>query len=96
MAKTKVFPERVVVSSEGAPETADTCGDTEGGTVESLKDFYEDIDVVVYEELGTFLLVFCCGFLPSFLSLSHHRLREREREREKCESMFVFIGVLGF
>ena len=67
MAEAEVFAQIVFVSSKSAPETADTCGDTEGGTVESLKDFYEDIDVVVYEELGTFLLVFCCGFLHFFL-----------------------------
>ena len=99
VAEAEVFPERVVVSSESAPETADASGYTEGGTVKSFKDFYEDVDVVVYEELGTFLLVFCCGFLHAFLLLSHCRFsfREREREREYVwESIYVnwSFGIL--
>lgn len=51
-----MFPEGVVVASNGAPETANAGRYAEGTAVEAFEDFHEDVGVVVDEELGSFLL----------------------------------------
>ena len=54
VSEAEVLPERVVVLSEAAPETADAGGHTQRRTVESFKDFAENVEVVVYGKLGSF------------------------------------------
>lgn len=80
VAEAEVLPEGVVVAGEAAPETADTGGDTEGRTVQSFKDFPEDVDVVVYAKLGSFLFLFwfAFAFLRVFMVVHHFKLRHRD------------------
>lgn len=54
MSEAKVFPDGVV-SGDGGPEVADAGGDAKGGAIEAFEDFDEDVNVVVDEELGSFL-----------------------------------------
>ncbi len=71
-AEAEVFPEGVI-AGDGAPEAADTGGDGEWRAIEAFEDLYEDVYVVVDEELGLFLFLFCFLLLHGLISA----LRER-------------------
>ena len=75
MAETEVLPEGVVASN-GAPETANAGGDAKGTVVEAFEDFYEDVYVVVDEELGSFFLALFDSLLvfmvPVAVVVLHH------------------------
>ena len=47
-----------VVAGDGGPEAADAGGDAKGGAIEAFEDFDEDVNVVVDEELESFLFTF--------------------------------------
>ena len=75
MAETEVFPDGVV-ERNGAPETANAGGYAKGTAVEAFEDFYEDVYVVVDEELGSFFLALFDSLLvfmvPVEVVVLHH------------------------
>ena len=98
VTEAEVLPQRVVVARESAPQAAHARRGPQGGTVESSKDFHEDVNVVVYEELVSFLLFLslsraCASSLVlqtqvfvvmvMVVVVVHHRL-ERIESGERC------------
>lgn len=72
-----MLPEGVVAAGEAAPEAADAGGDAQGGTVESFKDFPENVDVVVDGEVVVSFVSSRVLHLHAFLVVvEHHGLRE--------------------
>lgn len=83
VAEAQVLPQRVVVAREAAPQPTHARRHAQRGTVEAFKDFPENVNVVVYEEPWSFLLLYAVLLLLHHSCGLRHREKKRKRKRDR-------------